>query len=90
MICGRSRRGTAPGAQRTASSCGLCRDEARTSGSLDLYGAEVTDVLGGVDNAHTALALAEGSQTPSDDQVDVARTLLHAERLRSQLPGRVA
>lgn len=79
-----------PGCTAHCELAGLCRDEVRTSGSLDLYGAEVTDVLGGVDNAHTALALAEGHQTPSDDQADVARTLLHAERLRSQLPGRVA
>ncbi|MFL6052787.1 MAG: hypothetical protein ACJ72W_07720 [Actinoallomurus sp.] len=69
---------------------GLCRDEARSSGSLDLYGPGVADVLGGIDSAQTALALAEGRQAPADAQTDVARILRHAERLRSRLPGQVA
>lgn len=69
---------------------GLCRAEARETGSLDLYGPGVADVLGGIDTAQSALALAEGRREPANDQADVTRILRHAERLRSQLAGGAA
>jgi hypothetical protein len=79
-----------PGCIARCELAGLCRAEARESDSLDLFGSDVVDVLGGIDTASTALALAEGTRRPAEDQADVTWALRHAEKLRAELAEGVA
>jgi hypothetical protein len=79
-----------PRCLRTCELAGFCRDEARTADALTVLGSVVRDDLGGLDTVSTALALARSERAPSDDQVDIARALRHANRLSDSLPGDVA
>lgn len=79
-----------PGCIARCELAGLCRSEARERGSLDVFGPDVADVLGGIDTVEAALALAEGTRAPTEEQADIARALRHAERLRAELAGEPA
>lgn len=79
-----------PGCIARCELAGLCRAEARENDSLDLFGPDVVDMLGGIDTASTALALAEGARRPAEDQADVTWALRHAEKLRAELAEGVA
>lgn len=69
---------------------GFCRDEARTTGSVDVLGPTVREDLGGLDTIDTALCLADGTRTPSADQLDIAQALRHAAGLHNELSGGAA
>ncbi|MEV5828263.1 hypothetical protein AB0L25_22170 [Spirillospora sp. NPDC052242] len=62
----------------------FCRDEARACGATGALGRSVRDDLGGVDAIGTALALADGVLTPSDDLAETAEQLRTAARLRAE------
>ncbi|QXJ26007.1 hypothetical protein AGRA3207_007587 [Actinomadura graeca] len=62
----------------------FCRDEARACGATGTLGRGVRDDLGGIDTAGTALALADGSLSPSDDLAETAAQLRTAARLRDE------
>ncbi|GAA1603036.1 hypothetical protein GCM10009828_032120 [Actinoplanes couchii] len=59
-----------------------CRNEA--SGSTAALGRAVRESLGGIPTVTEVLALAEGRQTPTDEQAEAAALLQAALRLRSE------
>lgn len=59
-----------------------CRNEA--AGSTAALGRAVRESLGGIPTVHEVLALAEGRQTPTDEQAEAAALLQAALRLRSE------
>ncbi|HWS33688.1 MAG TPA: hypothetical protein VN408_13225 [Actinoplanes sp.] len=59
-----------------------CRNEA--AGSTAALGRSVRESLGGIPTVHEVLALAEGRQTPTDEQTEAAALLQAALRLRSE------
>ncbi|MDL4813954.1 hypothetical protein [Actinomadura opuntiae] len=65
----------------------FCRDEARACGATGALGRAVRDDLGGVDSIGTALGLADGSLSPSDDLAETAEQLRAAARLRAEALG---
>jgi hypothetical protein len=60
----------------------FCRHEAR--GSTSALGRTVREDLGGVETIETALGLAAGTLTPSDEQEEAAILLRQAARLRDE------
>jgi hypothetical protein len=67
------------------SSCEMsvfCRDEA--SGTTTALGRTVRDSLGGVESVAEVLALADGSRTPTEEQVEAAALLRAARALREE------
>lgn len=65
----------------------FCRDEARACGSTDALGRAIRDELGGIDTIGAALALADGSFEPAEDQAEGAAHLRTAARLRREALG---
>src|SRR5437868_43438 len=63
----------------------FCRDEARACGATGTLGRSVRNDLGGIDTIGTALALANGSLSPSDDLAETAAQLRAAARLRDEV-----
>ncbi|WP_119727649.1 hypothetical protein [Thermomonospora amylolytica] len=74
-----------PGCRAHCELAAFCRDEARRADSLDVFGPALGGMLGGVDTVSAALALADGTRAPADDEVEIARALRHAESLRCGL-----
>ncbi|MEU5883368.1 hypothetical protein [Spirillospora sp. NPDC047279] len=74
----------APECMATCEMAFFCRDEARACGATATLGKAVRDDLGGVDAIGTALALADGSLTPSADLAETAERLRTAARLRRE------
>lgn len=66
----------------------FCRSEAR--GATASLGRTVREELGGVESVDTALALAAGTLTPSDEQVEAAAVLRTAARFRAECLGGTA
>lgn len=72
------------------SSCELafvCRDEARTCGSVDALGRGVCDEMGGIDTIDTVLGLADGTLEPGPEHADITALLRTAHRLRLEIAG---
>jgi hypothetical protein len=59
----------------------LCREEAQCAGSLEFFGPEVGDQLGGVPQVRLALELATGTRHPEPGQEETAEALRHAQGL---------
>jgi hypothetical protein len=77
----------APDCMSTCELALFCRDEARACGSTDALGRTVRDELGGIDTITMALALADGSLAPDEDQAESALQLSTAARLRREALG---
>lgn len=77
----------APDCMSTCELAFACRDEARSSGSVDVLGRGVCDDLGGLDNIDVVLSLADGSLELGEEFADITDVLRQAHRLRLEIAG---